>query len=70
MARETSSTQGREPFNDGCGYSKPHGVYSPKRAAATADAMKAFIEGGGKVETLDTVKDEQSPGFKRVYGRR
>jgi hypothetical protein len=70
IGRETSSTQGREPFNDGCGYSKPHGVHSPKQAAATGAAMKAFIERGGKVERLDPVKDKQSPGFKAVHGRR
>lgn len=58
--------QGRRAFNDGCGYSKPHGVHSPKQAAATADAMDAFLAKGGKVTRVEPVKGGEGPGFRNT----
>lgn len=56
--------QRRAAFNSECGYLKPHGTHDPRAAAATGDAMRAFLEKGGKVTRLDPVKVDEAPAFK------
>ena len=35
-------------------------------ASATADAMQAFLDGGGKVTRVKPVKGDEGPGFRNT----
>lgn len=67
-------SQRRGAFNQELSYMRSHGTVNPAAAAATGDAMAAFLAKGGKVTRLTPVKVDADPrfraGFKKKRGKK